>query len=103
MKIEAKERLMATQVPGFKPASDYTQDLFNKHGTFSYKAILERTMREPGYASYDLTIFEDKVEKCFYAAHGGVLMKDQPMDTAEKAGRLAMKWYEANKQKVAKR
>jgi hypothetical protein len=106
MKIEAKTRLQATdevKVPGFKPASEYTKEIFNKYGTQPFDAILECTMREPGYASYDLTILEDKDAKCFYAAHGSVLMKDQPMDSAAKAGKLAMKWYEANKQRAAKR
>jgi hypothetical protein len=82
----------------FTPATEFTRTCFNRYGIKPVNAILECTMREPGYASYGLTVLSDGA--VFYAAHGTVVMP-QPFSTSGKAKAALKRWYQANKSKAA--
>lgn len=79
----------------FKPATDYTREVFNKYGLKPYDAVLETQVRIEGYAPVDLTILKT-TDGSFRFAHGSVVTGDV-FKTATTATIAAFKWYRANR------
>lgn len=78
----------------FKPATDYTKDVFNPWGVGRYDAVLETQVRPVGFASVDLTIL--KTLSGFYVfAHGSVITENR-FSTDKQACVAARDWYKAN-------
>jgi hypothetical protein len=82
----------------FTPATEFTRTCFNRYGIKPADAVLECTVCEPGYASYDLTVLSDGA--VFYAAHGAVVMP-RPFSTSNDAKAALKRWYQVNKSKAA--
>ena len=78
----------------FKPATDYTKDIFNPWGDNPYQAVSETQVKPKGYAPVDLTILESSTGYYFFA-HGAVCTHER-YDSHRQATRAARIWYREN-------
>lgn len=89
----------------FHHATEYTRDCFNPHGIKPLDVIVECTMREPGFASYDLTLIKhlDADWDAPYSFAHGAVIDPQRFFNLELAARAALAWYQSNRQPAARR